>query len=40
MNLTIIHEDVDSIPGLTQWVGVSCGVALPLAWELPYAVGA
>ena len=63
MNLTGIHEDVSSIPGLEgAGVAVSCGVdhrrgsdpallwllhrlaaaALigPLAWELPYAVGA
>ena len=50
-NLTSNHEDTSSIPGLTQWdkdpalLWLWCrlgAVALirPLAWELPYAVGA
>ena len=46
MNPTDIHEDVGSKPGL-QWVKdleLPCKVAttaltLPLAWELPYAMG-
>ena len=24
MNLTSIHEDTDSVPGLTQWLGIQC----------------
>ena len=50
-NLTSIHEDVCSVPGLTWWVGdpallwLWCRLATaapiqPLAWELPHAVAA
>ena len=48
-NLTSVHEDVGSNPGLTLsvkdpvWLWcrpVATALIQPLAWELPYAVGA
>ena len=46
MNPTGIHKDVGLIPGLAQWVAMSCGVGRqlqpqfhPLVWEPPCAAG-
>ena len=38
-NLTSLHEDAGSIPGLQSGVSVAVAPTGPLAWEPPYTAG-